>query len=126
METFSPDKIRERGSRIKEEREALERVRQSIIDECDTEASYLSDPALIIAYATDIPTYLSKSNVKSANAMLHRFIESIVFEEGFATINYKIPLPDGTPVGENYRKVALRTKMHRTVPVDPPSHPNSP
>ena len=126
MQTFSPDRIRERASRINEERQALERLRQSIIDECDTEANFLSDPALIIAYAKDIPTYLGKSNVKSANAILRRFIESMVFEEGFVTINYKIPLPDGTPVGKNYRRVALKTKVRPTVAGGPPSRVNSP
>lgn len=115
MQAFSTERIRERASRINEERQTLERLRQSIIDECDTEASYLSDPDLIVAYAKDIPTYLCKSNVKSANAMLQRFIESIVFEEGFVTINYKIPLPDGTPVGEHYHKVALKTRVRPTV-----------
>ena len=120
MQTFSPDKIRERASQINAEREALDRVRQSIVDECDTESAYLSDPELIIAYAKDIPTYVHKNNVKSANAMLRRFIKSIVFEEGFATINYHIPLPDGTPVGENYRRVALKTKVRRTVAAGPP------
>ena len=126
MKHFTPEKVEARAAQIAAEREVLERLRQSIIDESDTESSYLSDPELIIAYAKDIPTYIGKSNVKSANAMLRRFIKSIVFDEGFATIQYHIPLPDGTPVGKNYRRVALKTKVRPTIAVGPPSLLNSP
>ena len=73
----------------------------------DTEEAFLNDPNLILAYAKDLTTYLRKATVRSANAIPKRFIKSLAFEKGFLTINYMIPLPDATPVGTDYRRLAL-------------------
>lgn len=121
MQTFDMAKIQDRMDAIKGEREAIEERRQAVLAETDTEAAFLQDPDLILAFAKDLTTYLRKATVISANAMLKRMISSLEFEKGFVTINYMIPLPDGTPVGPNYRRVALKKGVSPTVAVGPPS-----
>ena len=105
--------IQDQGNKIEEER-------QAIIAETDTEEAFLNDPNLILAYAKDLTTYLRKATVRSANASLKRFIKSLAFEKGFVTINYMIPLPDSTPVGTDYRRLALDGPVRPTISVGPP------
>ena len=124
MQTFSNSKIMERMEALNDERAQIERQRQAILAEVDTETAFLSNPDLILAYANDLKTYLRDGTVISANAMLKRFIESLSFENGYVTINYNIPLPDGTPVGQNSRKVALAKRVSPTISVGPPIHPD--
>ena len=126
MQTFSFAKIQERMAIIQDQRNKIEEERQAIIAETDTEEAFLNEPNLILAYAKDLTTYLRKATVRSANASLKRFIKSLAFEKGFVTINYMIPLPDSTPVGTDYRRLALDGPVRPTISVGPPSLLNSP
>ena len=79
---------------IQQRRGEIERQQQAVLDEADSEAAFLQDSALIVAYAMDLATYLGKANVKSANAILKRCTKSIWFERGLTTIEYMVLLSD--------------------------------
>ena len=98
-----------------------EAKRAEVLSLMGDEATILQDPDLIVAYAEDVRTYLQREHVKSVNAICRRFIKTIRFEPGFAEIEYTIPIPDGTtkPKAKKH-KVALQTRVPRTVPDGPP------
>ena len=121
MKTFSMAKITQRMNAVQAERKDIEEQQQSILSESDSEPAFLQDRELVLAYAKDLQTYLQKENVNSANAMMKRFIKKISFEQGWATIHYMTPIPDGTPVGKRYQKLALRRRVHPTVSGGPPT-----
>ena len=126
MKTFSMGKITERMNSVHAERKRIEEQRQAVIAECDSEPAFLQDRELVLAYAKDLRTYLGKQAVRSANAMLKRFVDRLSFEKGWVTIHYMTPIPDGTPVGKRYQKLALSRRVHPTVSGGPPSRVNSP
>ena len=105
---------------VQAEIEELKIQRELVQSQLGTEAAILEDPETITAYAKDLNTYLQKASVNSANAMMKRFIKVIWFEPGYATIEYEIPVPDGTPIGRNTKRIALRSPVRRTVTAGPP------
>ena len=114
-------KLDARIDKIEADIKEQEAKRAEVISLMGDEATILQDPDLIVAYAEDVRTYLQREHVKSVNAICRRFIKTIRFEPGFAEIEYTIPIPDGTTKPEAKKhKVALQTRVPRTVPDGPP------
>ncbi len=103
-------------AQIKEQEALKAQVRSQMGDE----ATVIQDPERILAYAADVRTYLQSAQVKSVNEVCRQFIKTIWFEPEFAEIEYSIPIPDGTPdPAVKTRRVALQTRVPRTVPDGP-------
>ena len=118
-------KLDARIDKIEADIKEQEAKRAEVLSLMGDEATILQDPDLIVAYAEDVRTYLQREHVKSVNAICRRFIKTIRFEPGFAEIEYTIPIPDGTTKPEAKKhKVALQTRVPRTVPDGPPNLPN--
>ena len=95
--------------------------RAQVQSQMGDEATIIQDPDRILAYAADVRTYLQRAQVKSVNEVCKQFIKAIWFGPGFAEIEYSIPIPDGTPdPTATTRRVALQTRVPRTVPDGPP------
>ena len=101
---------------IHQQMEEQEAKREEIISLMGDEAQILDDPDLIVNYARDVRTYLQEGSVKAVNAICGQFIQRIWFDPGFATIEYSIPIPDGTSEpGVKATKVALKSRVRSTV-----------
>jgi len=104
-------------AQIKEQQALKAQVQAQMGDE----ATIIQEPDRILAYAEDVRTYLQSAQVKSVNEVCRQFIKTIWFEPEFAEIEYSIPIPDGTPdPAVKTRRVALQTRVPRTVPDGPP------
>ena len=116
------DKLNARLEEIQTQMAAQEAKKAEVESLMGDEATVLDDPELIVAYAKDVRTYLQSGNVKTVNAMCKQFIRAIWFEPGHATVEYAIPIPDGTPSpGLKTTKVALPSRVRSTVPVGCPA-----
>ena len=115
------DKINARIDELEEQIKEQEAKKDEVRSEMGDEATILQDPDLILAYAEDLRTYLQQDHVKSVNAICMQFIKAIWFGPGFAEIEYSIPIPDGTTKPKiKTNRVALQTRVPRTVPNGPP------
>ena len=105
-----------KGREIQERIAEQEAKKAEVESQMGDETAILDDPERIIAYAKDVRTYLQQENVRSVNAICKRFIKTIWFEPGYATIEHRIPIPDGTPKpAVKSTKVALQRRVRRTV-----------
>ena len=113
---ISVDKLNARIVGIQEKMAEQEAKKAEVESLMGDEAVILDDPARIVAYAKDVRTYLQQDNVKSVNAICKRFVKAIWFEPGHATIEYAIPIPDGSPKpAVKTNKVALQRRVRSTV-----------
>ena len=101
---------------IHRQMEELEAKREEVESLMGDEAQILDDPELIVKYAQDIRTYLQDGGTKAVNAICKQFIRTIWFEPRTATIEYSIPIPDGTSEPRvKTTNVALKSRVRSTV-----------
>ena len=113
---ISIDKFNAQIDSLHQQMEEQEAKREEITSLMGDEAQILDDPDLIVNYAKDIRTYLQEGSVKAVNTICGRFIRTIWFEPGCATIEYSIPIPDGTSEPRaKATKVALKSRVRSTV-----------
>ena len=109
-------KLNARSEKIQEQIAEQEMKKAETESQMGDEAIILENPERIIAYAKDVQTYLQQDNIKSVNAVCKRFVKTIWFEPGYATIEYAIPVPDGNPKpAVRTNKVALKHRVRSTV-----------
>lgn len=114
---ISVDKLNARIGGLQEKIAEQENKKAEVESLMGDEAVILNDTERIVTYAKDVQTYLQQDNVKSVNAICKRFVKAIWFEPGCATIEYAIPIPDGSPKpAVKTNKVALQRRVRSTVP----------
>ena len=103
----------------------VHRERQSLLEIAAKEARdvlaerkrMLDKTEIIAAFAADMGEFLATSELTEAKAFVRSFVKTIVVSPGRATINYTIPMPEDSPIGNADRaEIDLGLKVRNTVP----------
>ena len=109
-----------RNAELKQREDQINTEKDRIIETLDDEAIILENPDAVLAYSKELVHFLRTEEPQRCRPWLTRFIKRIWIEPDWATVHYRIPLPEGSPyAGLTKRRIPLTNKVRPSTRLGP-------